>query len=236
MIFALTHSFSFFPVDHGIKLQNVIASRNMTPLQRVQCRITASTWVSCRDLLTELSPIRRLRLDLTKYPTRLSASFISFIEAPFTDTPTPANGTRVLVCLEQVIVVLGSSFPSTAVIPRTAGTTLLENILSYFDDDDHSFFDFRLDRDLWDSSLAFGQLDLPIANNSGGFAYSHVYQGSRSAPGYWKLPLRTISMAASSSLTSHMDVAAFWGIVGGGARKGNELWQIKRNCGRSSGC
>ncbi|KAH9030621.1 hypothetical protein EDB85DRAFT_2146547 [Lactarius pseudohatsudake] len=93
-----------------------------------------------------------------------------------------------------------------------------------------------------------------IANNSGGFAYSHVYQGSRSAPDYWKLPLRAISLDGSiifsdftqsrvpgspmpiavlCSGTTYIlgplaDVAAFWGMIGG-ARKGNEQWQIKCN-------
>lgn len=138
-------------------------------------------------------------------------------------------------------------------IPQTAGRTLLENVLSYFDDD-RRFFAFRLGRDLWDSSLTFGQLDPSIANDSGGFAYTRVYQGLQSAPDYWKLPLRAISLdgnitfsdfaqprvpgsptpiAVFDSGTTFIlgpsaDVAAFWEIVGG-ARKGNELWQIKCN-------
>src|SRR6266702_903023 len=83
---------------------------------------------------------------------------------------------------------------------------------------------------------------------------TRVYQGSQSTPDYWKLPPRAISLdgniifsdfaqsrvpgsptpiAVLDSSTTFIlgpsaDVAAFWEIVGG-ARKGNELWQIKCN-------
>ncbi len=90
----------------------------------------------------------------------------------FMDTPALVNETRDLnLSSAGNSGVMGLSFPSTAVIPQTAGRTLLENVLSHFDDDRH-FSAFRLGRDLRDSSLTFGQLDPSIANDSGSFAYA----------------------------------------------------------------
>ncbi|KAH9060103.1 hypothetical protein EDB87DRAFT_1562460, partial [Lactarius vividus] len=138
--------------------------------------------------------------------------------------------------------VLGLFFPSPAVISRTAGGTLLENILT------------------------FGQFDPSIANSSGSFTYSCIYQGSLSISDYWKPLLCAISFDGSIILSDFTQsrvpgspipialgsgttyilgplayIAAFWGIVGG-ARKGTcwlcswRCWCVWRVHSRSSGC
>ncbi|KAI0273780.1 aspartic peptidase domain-containing protein [Gloeopeniophorella convolvens] len=149
--------------------------------------------------------------------------------------------------------ILGFSFPDAAVIPPTAGQTLLENVFSYLDDD-HRFFAFHLGRDVLDSSLSLGQLDDTFSHGDGSFAYTHVYQGSQPAPDFWKLPLRSVSLNGSVIISAFtqsrvsgsptpiavldtgttfmlgpsVDVEELWKLVGG-ARKLGGLWQVKCN-------
>ncbi|KAI9465969.1 hypothetical protein BJY52DRAFT_1182872 [Lactarius psammicola] len=84
------------------------------------------------------------------------------------------------------------------------------------------FFAFRLGRELLDSSLTFGHLDPSIANDSGSFAYTR----SR-VPGS-PTPIAVLDPGTTFILGPSAEVAAFWETVGG-AKKGDELWQIQRN-------
>ena len=95
------------------------------------------------------------------------------------------------------------SFPLEASIPDTSGTTLLENILSPFNDSDR-FFAVKLGRDQNSSSFTIGKLDSSFANSTDDLAWTPVYPlephpsktqlTSDTVYDYWKIPLHSITV------------------------------------------
>ncbi|KAJ6606526.1 aspartic peptidase domain-containing protein, partial [Mycena vulgaris] len=87
--------------------------------------------------------------------------------------------------------ILGLCFPDTAAIPATAGTTLLENLLSSFDAP-HRFFAFHLGRNSGsndpNASFTLGTLDSALAPDPTLIALSPVVPAG-STYDYWKLPV-----------------------------------------------
>ncbi|KAL4250414.1 peptidase A1 family protein [Abortiporus biennis] len=145
--------------------------------------------------------------------------------------------------------ILGLSFPLEASISATAGSTLLENILSPFEDSD-KYFAFKLGRDQFTSSFTVGQVDSTYANSPSDFAFTPVYPAYGSTYDYWKLPITYFTINStrfelSKSRVPHSptplavldtgttlvlgppdDVERFYQSVGG-ARKNGDGWQIR---------
>ena len=69
--------------------------------------------------------------------------------------------------------ILGLSFPFEASIPDTSGTTILENLLSPFNDSDR-YFAVKLGRDGANSSFTIGELDPTVANSPDDITYTAV--------------------------------------------------------------
>ncbi|KAG6854929.1 hypothetical protein C0991_009752 [Blastosporella zonata] len=159
--------------------------------------------------------------------------------------------------------ILGLSFPSIASIPLSAGSSLLENILSPFDEQNR-FFAFKLGRSsLQDasSSFSFGELDPAIASDLSMFWFMPVSKAGADAYNYWKLPLRSlrinnttfsVSLPLVPGTTTQIavldtgttlilgptrDVDAFWRTVDNeGATRKNKmtgLWEVRCDRGIS---
>lgn len=161
--------------------------------------------------------------------------------------------------------ILGFSFSSIAAISLAYGDTLLENILSSFDEPSR-FFAFKLGRasDTDDrSSFSMGQLDPAITNDMTDFSFTPVSQAGADMFNYWKLPLRYLTIdsvvfALSSSLIPgadapiavldtgttlilgpSADVDAFWHAVSheGATRKNMQtrMWEVRCDRGVAVG-
>ncbi|KAI0336409.1 acid protease [Cubamyces sp. BRFM 1775] len=148
--------------------------------------------------------------------------------------------------------IMGLSFPAEASIPSTAGRTVVENLLSAFNDSSRRFFAFKLGRDETSSSFTIGQLDPAYANSTGDLTYNPVYASGGSLYDYWKLPLRSLTVNGTSFSLSKSrvdgapapiavldtgttlvlgptkDVARFWESVGG-ARQTTRGWEVPCN-------
>lgn len=147
--------------------------------------------------------------------------------------------------------ILGLSFPVEAAIPDTSGTTLLENLLSPFDDSDR-YFAIKLGRgnaDV-DSSFTLGELDPAYANSTAELTYTAVYPVASDVYDYWKIPLQSLTINSTSFSLSRSrvhgssspiavfdtgttlilgpsdDVDRLWQSVGG-ARKTENGWQVR---------
>jgi Eukaryotic aspartyl protease len=161
--------------------------------------------------------------------------------------------------------ILGFSFPSIAAISPAYGDTLLENILSSFDEPSR-FFAFKLGRasDTDDgSSFSMGQLDPAITNDMTKFSFTPVSRAGADMFNYWKLPLQYLTIdstvfALSSSLVPgaessiavldtgttlilgpSADVDAFWHAVShdGATRKNMQtrMWEVRCDHGVAVG-
>lgn len=161
--------------------------------------------------------------------------------------------------------ILGFSFPSIAAISLAYGDTLLENILSSFDEPSR-FFAFKLGRasDTDDgSSFSIGQLDPTITNDISKFSFTPVSKAGADMYNYWKLPLQYVTIdSAVFSLSSSLipgaetpiavldtgttlilgpstDVDAFWHAVGheGATRKNiqTSMWEVRCDRGVAVG-
>ncbi|KAJ7702327.1 aspartic peptidase domain-containing protein [Mycena rosella] len=90
--------------------------------------------------------------------------------------------------------ILGFCFPDTAAIPATTGATLLQNLMSFFDDPARRFFAFHLSRNSGsgsndpNASFSLGSLDPAFAPDPNFIAMSPVLR-TGTAYDYWKLPL-----------------------------------------------
>ncbi|KAH9901270.1 acid protease [Cubamyces lactineus] len=148
--------------------------------------------------------------------------------------------------------ILGLSFPAEASIPSTAGRTVVENLLSAFNDSSRRFFAIKLGRDEASSSFTIGQLDPAYANSTGDLTYNPVYASGGSLYDYWKLPLQSLTVNGTSFSLSKsrvdgapapiavldtgttlvlgptQDVARFWESVGG-ARQTTRGWEVPCN-------
>ncbi|KAI0705835.1 acid protease [Cytidiella melzeri] len=145
--------------------------------------------------------------------------------------------------------ILGLSFPFEASIPDTSGTTLLENLLSPFDDSDR-YFAIKLGRDGTNSSFTVGQLDPSVVNSPNDITFTAVPSFSHDIYDYWKMPLQyltinsthfplsTSSVPGASTpiavfdtgttliLGPSDDVDRFWMSVKG-SRKTDQGWQVR---------
>ena len=95
--------------------------------------------------------------------------------------------------------ILGFSFPLTAAIPLAYGDTLIENILSSFDEH-RRFFAFKLGRasDSDDGcSFSMGQLDSAISDDMTKFSYTPVSRAGADMFNYWKLPLQSLTIGST---------------------------------------
>lgn len=153
--------------------------------------------------------------------------------------------------------VLGLAFPAAASVAVTAGQPILENLFSYFDDDQR-YFAFRLGRAADDSSFTIGHLDEDIANSTESIVYTPVYSQRMPDYDYWKLPLHSITLNSTLNLTSdaHLskskisgsptpiavldtgttfilgpkdDVRLFWTTVGGARQNDAGNWEVQCN-------
>ncbi|KAF9228598.1 acid protease [Gyrodon lividus] len=97
--------------------------------------------------------------------------------------------------------ILGLSFPPTASIQPTWGTSVLDNLFSHLEES-HRFFAFNLGRNgtlsdlnTTNSSFTIGELDLSIiSNTTTQLTYFPVFQTSASPYDYWKLPIFNITI------------------------------------------
>ncbi|KAG6817096.1 hypothetical protein H0H87_012864 [Tephrocybe sp. NHM501043] len=93
--------------------------------------------------------------------------------------------------------ILGLSFSSIASIPQSTGSTVLENILSPFDEQNR-FFAFKLGRGagVQDSSSSFtvGALDQDIVSDMSMFLITPVCKAGAESYNYWKLPLQSLAI------------------------------------------
>lgn len=145
--------------------------------------------------------------------------------------------------------ILGLSFPLEASIPDTSGTTLLENLLSPFNDSDR-YFAVKLGRDQSSSSFTIGELDPTIANSTSELSFTPVYPIYGNTYDYWKIPLQSLTINSTSfPLSSSQvpgatmpiavfdtgttlilgpsdDVDRFWQSVGA-SRKTDQGWQVR---------
>lgn len=147
--------------------------------------------------------------------------------------------------------ILGLSFPVEAAIPDTSGTTLLENLLSPFDESDR-YFAIKLGRGNADadSSFTLGELDPAYANSTAELTYTAVYPVAPDVYDYWKIPLLSLTINSTSFALSRSrvhgssspiavfdtgttlilgpsdDVDRLWQSVGG-ARKTDSGWQVR---------
>lgn len=145
---------------------------------------------------------------------------------------------------------MGLAFPIEATIPSTSGRTLLENILSKFDDD-NKFFALKLSKYSNTSSLTIGSLDPDLGINSSQLTLFPVYPRAGNNYDFWKLPLQEIivdnvSMPLSSSkilgcktpiavldsgtttiLGPRADVDRFWDAAGNTRKTSDGTWQVR---------
>ncbi|KAI0721650.1 acid protease [Cerioporus squamosus] len=148
--------------------------------------------------------------------------------------------------------ILGLAFPAEASIADTVGRTLLENLLSAFNDTSQRFFAFKLGRDEDDSSFTVGELDPSYANSTDDLTHTPVYAPHGSLYDYWKLPIHSLTINGTSfelsqsrvkgapapiavldtgttlALGPTQDVARFWESVGG-ARQTDRGWEVPCN-------
>ncbi|KAF8078108.1 aspartic peptidase domain-containing protein [Lyophyllum atratum] len=101
--------------------------------------------------------------------------------------------------------ILGLSFPSVAAISLADGNTLLENILSNFDEPDR-FFAFKLGRgpgpDDATSSFTVGGLDENITLDLASFFFTPVSKAGADTFNYWKLPMQSLVIDQMTFLLS----------------------------------
>ncbi|KAG5645910.1 hypothetical protein DXG03_005057 [Asterophora parasitica] len=159
--------------------------------------------------------------------------------------------------------ILGLSFPTIASISLADGNTLLNNILSSFDEPDR-YFAFKLGRgsgpDDTTSSFTVGELDDTICSDFSNFSFMPVSKAGTDSYNYWKLPLQSLTIdnttfPLSPSLVSGAkapiavldtgttlilgptrDVEAFWLALDEDATRKNEitgLWEIRCDLGVS---
>jgi hypothetical protein len=145
--------------------------------------------------------------------------------------------------------ILGLSFPFEASIPDTSGTTVLENLLSFFNDSDR-YFAIKLGRDGTRSSFTIGELDPSIANSTDELAFTAVTPFTGNVYDYWKMPLQHLTINSTTFplsgsrvpgspspiavfdtgttliLGPSIDVDRFWQSVGA-ARKTELGWQVR---------
>ncbi|CDO70781.1 hypothetical protein BN946_scf184798.g96 [Trametes cinnabarina] len=148
--------------------------------------------------------------------------------------------------------IMGLSFPAEASIADTAGRTVVENLLSAFNDSSRRFFAFKLGRDQDSSSFTVGELDPAYANSTGDLTYNPVFTSAGASHDYWKLPLQSLTVNGTSFSLSKprvagapapiavldtgttlilgptQDVARFWESVGG-ARQTARGWEVPCN-------
>ncbi len=153
--------------------------------------------------------------------------------------------------------ILGLSFPFEASIPDTSGSTLLENLLSPFNESDR-YFAIKLGRDGANSSFTIGELDTTIVNSPEDITYTAVTPFSKNIYDYWKVPLQhltinsTIFPLSSSGVPGAStpiavfdtgttlilgpsgDVDRFWQSVGA-SRKTDDGWQVRCDRGIAIG-
>lgn len=147
--------------------------------------------------------------------------------------------------------ILGLSFPVEAAIPDTSGRTVLENLISPFNEPDR-YFAVRLGRDDSSSSFSVGELDPAYSNSTTDFAFTNVYPAGHSVYDYWKIPLQSVQVNSTSFTLSGSrvhdsrspiavfdtgttlilgpsdDVDRLWQSIGG-ARKTDSGWQVRCN-------
>lgn len=145
--------------------------------------------------------------------------------------------------------ILGLSFPVEASISDTSGTTLLENLVSPFDEADR-FFAIKLGRDQNSSSFTIGKVDNAFANSTADLTYTSVYPMTHGVYDYWKMPIQsmTINSTAFELSSSRVqgsptpiavfdtgttlilgpsdDVDRLWQSVGA-SRKTDDGWQVQ---------
>ncbi|RDB20974.1 Chymosin [Hypsizygus marmoreus] len=101
--------------------------------------------------------------------------------------------------------ILGLSFPSIAAISLANGDTLLENILSNFDEPDR-FFAFKLGSgsgpDDLTSSFTLGELDSNITSDLNSFSFTPVSKAGADSFNYWKLPLQSLTIDSTTFVLS----------------------------------
>ncbi|KAI6126262.1 acid protease [Pisolithus croceorrhizus] len=156
--------------------------------------------------------------------------------------------------------ILGFAFPSIAAIQPALGTTVLENIFEHLSDE-RRFFAYTLGRNnvetgtASDSSVAIGELDSSIVNDSSQLSYFPVFRTSHSPYDFWKLPIQSLTI---NSLSLHLsrslvpgaispigvldtgttfilgpaaDVEAFWNTVNVGNsvryNKDSQRWEVR---------
>ncbi|KAH8107018.1 acid protease [Cristinia sonorae] len=108
--------------------------------------------------------------------------------------------------------ILGLSFPLEAAIPDTAGMTLLDNVLSTFDEGSR-FFAFKLGRDQISSSFTIGQVDTAFANDTSEFTFTPVDPASGTLSkneryyDYWKIPIQKMTINGTAFELSPSRVA-----------------------------
>ncbi|KAL7283299.1 hypothetical protein ACG7TL_002728 [Trametes sanguinea] len=148
--------------------------------------------------------------------------------------------------------IMGLSFPAEASIADTTGRTVVENLLSAFNDTSRRFFAFKLGRDQDSSSFTVGELDPTYANSTGDLTYNPVFTSGGAPYDYWKLPLQLLTVNGTSFSLSKsraarapapvavldtgttlilgptQDVARFWESVGG-ARQTTRGWEVPCN-------
>lgn len=153
--------------------------------------------------------------------------------------------------------VLGLALPAAAALPVNQGQPVLQNLMSYFDDD-HRFFAFKLGRAEDDSSFTIGHLDVDASNSTQDFVYTPVYSQRVPDYDYWKLPLHSITLNSTLTLSceAHLpsskvhgsptpiavldngttfilgpenDVKLFWSTVGGARQNDDGKWEVQCN-------
>ncbi|KAI8998749.1 acid protease [Trametes punicea] len=148
--------------------------------------------------------------------------------------------------------IIGLSFPAEASIPDTAGRTVVENLLSAFNDTSRRFFAYKLGRDETSSSFTIGELDPTYANSTEDLTYSSVFSSAGYPYDYWKLPFHSLTVNGTSFSLSKsrvvgapapiavldtgttlvlgptQDVARFWESVGN-ARQTSRGWEVPCN-------
>ena len=153
--------------------------------------------------------------------------------------------------------ILGLSFPFEASIPDTSGTTILENLLSPFNDSDR-YFAVKLGRDGENSSFTIGELDPTVANSPDDITYTAVTPFAHNIYDYWKMPLQYLTINSTTFPLSSSgvpgasapiavfdtgttlilgpsdDVDRFWQSVGA-SRKTDDGWQVRCDRGVSIG-
>ncbi|KAG5653269.1 hypothetical protein H0H81_001429 [Sphagnurus paluster] len=93
--------------------------------------------------------------------------------------------------------ILGLCFPAIAAISLTDGNTILDNILSNFDEPNR-FFAFKLGRgsgpDDSTSSFTFGDIDRNITCDLESFLFTPVSKAGTDSYDYWKLHLQSLTV------------------------------------------